>query len=391
MAPLKLHYALAYAVLGSYLPYLPVFLQDQGFDTVEIGWIISLQGFAVVISPTLFTSLADRYQANRLLIGVCYCIGGAALWALAGSENFVMAAIFFSIHAFGYTAMIPLLDGLTFYQSRQRILQKQEPIEYASIRIWGTIGFMIPAVGMFFLLYFTSLKSEAALYFSFLIAFLGWMFLLLLPKTDLPKSERHHPPYQFKKVFEVLRLSQIRTFIFCLFLYSMAIGSFYTFYSPYIIELGIDAQWLGMISNIGVAVELVWMAFAQTLLLKLGMKRIILLGGIALALRFGLLATVPNLWIALGTQLLHGPIVLCLYLIPPMYLNSRASERIRSTVQGCYWMLCAGVARIVGSSLSGYVAVYHFRYVFLLAAICSLIGTVYFLLFFHDEIKEKES
>ncbi|MEZ6193981.1 MAG: MFS transporter [Phycisphaerales bacterium] len=86
-----------------------------------------------------------------------------------------------------------------------------------------------------------------------------------------------------------------------------------------------------MISAVGVFLEIGYLLIFGWLIKRFGVKGLALIGIAATALRMGLLATVPTLTIAVGTQLLHGLAVVSTFVLPAIYLNHRASSRVIAT------------------------------------------------------------
>ena len=101
-------------------------------------------------------------------------------------------------------------------------------------------------------------------------------------------------------------------------------------------------------------------------------------------LRLALLAAVADPLVTVASQLLHGPVVLAIYLIPPMYLNLKAPPGVRNGVQGLYAMLCFGLARLSGSVAAGYAAEVDLAWAFVLGATLSALAFIWLLLRFHD-------
>ena len=134
-------------------------------------------------------------------------------------------------------------------------------------------------------------------------------------------------------------------------------GSYYSFYPLYLTEsVGIGAQWVGLISNLGVLVELGFMLAFGKLVDRFGLKAVVMAGVAAVLVRMVLLAAFPNPAVAVGTQLFHGLMVLLLFVTPPVFLNARASDAFRSSMQGLFAMLVFGTGRMTGTFTSGWVA-----------------------------------
>ncbi len=182
-ASIRLHYLLAYAIVGSYMPYLPVFLgRDLGMPDWQIGWIAGMYGMAVIFSPPLVTYLADRRVSGRALIGLGYALTGLALLALSFARSFVPVLLISMAFSMVYTPMFALLDGLTFSAAAAEQLAGRPVPRYDRIRVWGSFGFMIPAFALFFILQAGAASGRAAMFAAAVAAALGLLCVPLLPR-----------------------------------------------------------------------------------------------------------------------------------------------------------------------------------------------------------------
>ena len=397
---IRLHYLLAYAIVGAYMPYLPVFLgRDLGMPDWQIGWIAGMYGMAVILSPPIVTYLADRRFSGRSLIGLAYALTGCALLALAFASGFVAVLLISVVFSMVYTPMFALLDGLTFSASAAARHDGLPVPPYDRIRVWGSLGFMIPAFVLFFALQAGAASGRAAIFAAAVAAGLGLLCVPLLPRippmltapvpTDSPSvpgapvpSDSPAPPSA--TAWDVLRRSPTRDLLIPLGLLFAAIAVFYGFYARLVLELGIDPAWVGLVMNLGVLSELPFMFAAGPLLRRFSLRSLILFGAACLVVRMLLLATVPDPRVTVASQLLHGPVVVAIYLIPPMYLNLKAPAGARNSVQGLYAMLCFGVARLLGSVAGGYAAGLGLAWAFGLGAVLAAAALLWLWLRFFD-------
>ena len=397
---IRLHYLLAYAIVGAYMPYLPVFLgRDLGMPDWQIGWIAGMYGMAVILSPPIVTYLADRRFSGRSLIGLAYALTGCTLLALAFARGFIPVLLISMVFSMVYTPMFALLDGLTFSASAAARHDGQPVPPYDRIRVWGSLGFMIPAFVLFFALRAGAASGRAASFAAAVAAGLGLLCVPLLPHippvltapvpTDSPSvpgapvpSDSPAPPSA--TAWDVLRRSPTRDLLIPLGLLFAAIAVFYGFYARLVLELGIDPAWVGLVMNLGVLSELPFMFAAGPLLRRFSLRSLILFGAACLVVRMLLLATVPDPRVTVASQLLHGPVVVAIYLIPPMYLNLKAPAGARNSVQGLYAMLCFGVARLLGSVAGGYAAGLGLAWAFGLGAVLAAAALLWLWLRFFD-------
>ncbi|HEY0136996.1 MAG TPA: MFS transporter [Nannocystis sp.] len=472
--PIRLHYLLAYAIVGAYMPYLPVFLgRDLGMPDWQIGWIAGMYGMAVILSPPIVTYLADRRLSGRTLIGLAYGLTGCTLLALAFARGFIPVLLISMVFSMVYTPMFALLDGLTFSASAAAQAEGRPVPPYDRIRVWGSFGFMIPAFVLFFALRAGAASGRAAIFAAAVAAGLGLLCLPLLPRiapgrpgpetslpgapvpeTSLPGALVLDPgapvpetsladapvpatslagalipgaPVQETSLagalipgapvpetslagalvpgalvpgapvpeaslttppsttaWDVLRRPPTRDLIIPLGLLFASIAVFYGFYARLVLEVGIDPSWVGLVMNLGVVSELPFMLAAGPLLRRYTLRQLIVFGALCLVVRMVLLASVADPRVIVASQLLHGPIVVAIYLIPPMYLNLKAPAGARNSVQGIYAMVCFGVARLLGSVAGGYAAGRGLAWAFGLGAVLAATALVWLWLRFFD-------
>jgi len=373
---IRLHFLLLYAVVGAYMPYLPVFLgSDLGLPDRQIGWVTGIYGLSVLVAPPLLTSLADRRLSGRTIIGCAYALACLGLVALAFADTFLAVLPLAFAFSLVYTPLFALLDGLAF----SAIAVAERPPPYDRLRVWGSLGFMIPAFVLFFALH-AGVAGRTAIVAAAVAAGLGALASPLLP--DFPPAARASELPRFA-AWQALRGASTRALLIPTGLLFAAISIFYAFYGRLLVAIGIDPAWIGLVMNIGVLAELPLIFAAGALLRRFSVRAILLVGAACLTARMALLVTADPI-VAVVTQVLHGPVVVGLYLLPPMILNLKAEPRSRNAVQGLYAMLCFGLARLLGSVLGGYAAEIELRWAFVLGAALALIAFLWLACAFHD-------
>jgi PPP family 3-phenylpropionic acid transporter len=398
----KLHYVVVYGVLAALLPYLPLYADSAGLSDSQIGWVMGMFGVAVLIGPPLYTLLADRWFTNRTLIVICYLLGATMAWGLTQGRSFESLLGLHLMFSLGFTAMIPLLDGLTFHVIRPAGDEAEPTTPYRSIRVWGSVGWMLPGVGLA-LLWWAPWASghidRIAISTAAGLCVLGLLTAWWLPghRTHGETAVDHNgePVLPTMQAWRALGRGPMRSFVGSLFLLFMAFTMLYTFYSILLREVGVPGEFVGLITNIGVVVEVGFMLASGAIMRRIGVRGVMLLGAACMVARLVLLAAVPHAWVAIASQVFHGPSVVTMYLIPPMYLNLKAEPSYRNSMQGVYVMLCFGVARIIAAAWAGHVsdtvtagdptrAVAGLQAVFALAALLSIVATAWLAVSFRD-------
>lgn len=381
-AAIRLHYLVAYAIVGAYMPYLPVFLGDDlGMPDWQIGWVAGMYGLAVILSPPIVTYLADRRVSGRTLIGLAYALAGLTLGGLALVDGFLAVVLLSLLFGMFYTPLFALLDGLSFSAMALARTGGSAPPSYDRLRVWGSLGFMIPAFVLLFALQAGGLSGRAAIVTAAIAAALGLVSVASLPRIEPEARDLALPG---AAAWHVLRRRPTRDIAFPLGLLFAAIAVFYGFYARLVTAAGIDPAWVGLVMNLGVLSELPFMFAAGPLLRRFSLRTLMLVGAACLVIRLALLASVPDPRVIIGSQLLHGPVVVAIYLIPPMYLNFKAPPGVRNGVQGLYAMLCFGIARLLGSVAAGYAAGLGLAWAFALGAALAALALLWLWIAFVD-------
>jgi MFS family permease len=134
-----------------------------------------------------------------------------------------------------------------------------------------------------------------------------------------------------------------------------------------------------------VVIEIFFMLGFGWFVHRIGLRGLMALGALAMAVRLALLFGSTSVAIAVGTQLLHGVTVLVLHVAPPVFINHHAEPRFRNSMQGFYAMSVFGTGRVVGNITAGVVAEWSILYVFDYGAALCLLAMPLFIFAFHSD------
>lgn len=438
-ARLSLMMFLQYYVWGIWLPMLAQRLgkNDLNLDEREIGWIFTVYGFGAIIGPFILGQLADRYFSTERVMASAHFVGGLLLIAAAYVTTFWPIFILLFVYCNLYMPTMALSNSISF-----RSLGESNQGYFPSIRLWGTIGWI--AAGLSFAAYldynklsfyqsFFDVLGQHGAFESFLAFWRGSVVPLLKPVFALPlvgePSFRdcprvsgvfsliyalycltlpHTPPVPAKEtdpldkrsaVLESLELMRFRSFA-VLVIVAGLIGIMLAFYfacENYFLEaIGVDPTQTGAYMTIGQIAEVLVMMLVPLSVSRLGVKKTMLTGAGAWALRFGLSAIGYPFWLMISTIALHGFAFGFFFVVAQMYVDRAASKDIKASAQSLLIFVVYGQGTILGSVLTGYVRRYFTEEIngvkvenwhgiwmgpFLLTLICMLI----FALFFKDE------
>lgn len=143
---LSLLYFLQFGIWGCYLTCFGQLLGRGGLGS-DIAWFYAAIGLVSILTPPLFGRLADRTGRPELLLAACHIVGAAFMFGMwhYGMHN----------ERLSLPVMLPLYIGfLLFYMPTMALANtttfglltsegKNPSDSFPSIRIWGTIGFIV--------------------------------------------------------------------------------------------------------------------------------------------------------------------------------------------------------------------------------------------------------
>ncbi len=340
---LALDYFTYFFSYGIFLPYWGAWLKGEGHDVATVGMLLSVGLVARFVGSLFITPLfkdpsrlifALRLMALcSFLFAVAFYFGSHWLWLF-----FVMAGfnLFFS-------PMIPLGDSLA------ATWQKQFPMDYGSIRVWGSVAFIIATsvTGMLMDIW----KHEVIL--AALVVSTGSLLLtsLLRPRI-MPSGEMKQRGPQVK--FRVLlKDNAVVRFLLCVSLLQGAHAAYYGFSVIYWQKVGYSDAAIGYLWSLGVVAEVIVFTFSNKLFRRWSAANLLLLSGICGILRWSLLGMSAALPVLIVAQILHSGSYTVCHLAAMRFIGARKSTEI-IPLQAAYSALAMGGAIAVMTLVAGY-------------------------------------
>ncbi len=389
MRSIKAQYFISYAVLGSLTPFLAAYLQQtRGLSLAQVGYVLAAANLAPFLGPVVMTFLADTRIASRLLIGLSYAVAAVMLGLVIGVEAFWLTLAAYALFQIAFEPIMPLQDGLNFLVQSRRRRDGQRTVPFHRVRVWGTFGYILPSLIIWALLRRSGSSDHWIMLTAIAFAVVGLVNSLMLPAPmrDTTRRAAAAPASSANgsapaarptvPTLDALRAClQPHMAVFCLatLLLIAAASAYYGFYPAYLQStIGMDRQWLGLVSSVGVVVEIPFMLGFGRLLRWMGPRRLMLWSVAGMALRMFVLAVWVHPLVAIASQGLHGLQVLAIHVLPAVYLNDHAEDHYRNSMQGLFRMGVQGVGRVIGSLLGGWIAVIDVRWVFVAAGLTCL-------------------
>lgn len=368
-------YVLLFAMTGANLPYMPVWLRDQGITAQQIGVILAVPLLLRALSGPLSGLWADRFTLYRtpmiwLAMAACLFYALMGLSDLYGAWRFVAFLILYACAYSCSTSISPMLDSMTLQLSRTH------GFNYAVPRSIGSLAFIIADVIVGWLL--LVLPSDIILFWVVcavgLMAILGGRVLPPEPRQDHGHLMSEGPHQTGWVRLKILLAAPGLVWLFMAVACLQASHSFYYAFSTLIWkEAGLSSLVCGCLWAIGVIGEIAFMMLGDRFRRAMGPWRMLLLAAGMTVFRWGLMMWDAPLWLLAVSQLLHIFSFAATYMagLELVYrLTPKGYEGLAQTINAAY---SNGVMMGLGTLASGLVfAAFGLRGYGLMAALAAV-------------------
>ncbi|MBF0262356.1 MAG: MFS transporter, partial [Magnetococcales bacterium] len=335
--PIAGFYACYFAVVGVWIPYWPLYLANLGLGAQTIGLLTALTQWIRIPAPPLWGHIADRIGRYPIILGTCLgALTAFSLFFIDSSLLWIFGVTL--LHSLFHTGPLSLVDATAMEQSIAHHW------DYGRLRLWGSWGFIVCALGGGPLSDRFGLETIPML-IALLLA-LTALFATRLPRT----SVRHDTRRRFWSLFE---RADVRWFYFSATMMQFSHGGYYGFMSLHLQQQGYSRTAIGLLWAVGVLAEVVLMSRSRAWIERVGVAPLLTLSLLLATLRWSIYATTVELVWLVGAQLLHAFTFGAFHVASVRRVHDFAPESARGVAQGWLAALSYGVGGGMGVALSG--------------------------------------
>ena len=405
---------LEFFLWGAWLPLIFGYLPAMGLTENEQMLILSAFPVSAIIGMFFSNQFADRNFSAERFMAFSHLVGGLAMAGLAWvrfdrlplepgevikpyDASFWMFFGLMSLHCLLYVPTISIANSIAFSH------MKNSEKEFGIVRMGGTIGWILAAWPIAFILYGKPeaevLKATSAIFVvsggaSLLLA----AFSLVLPHTP-PNKATGAESFALLRALKLLGTPAILVLFIATFIDSTIHNGYFVMTGTFLAKAGIPSAWIMVVMSLGQVAEILTMMFLGLVLSKLGWRWTMIIGILGHAARFSVFAFFPDqTGLIVAIQFIHGICYAFFFATVYIYIDKVFPKDIRTSAQGLFNFLILGVgdlaakwlfiplqARFVtGEGLAGY------RELFLVPTGMAIGAAVLLLLFFHPPREAEE-
>ena len=365
----------------------------------QISMAFSTQSWGAIIAPFIIGLIADRFFNAERILGILHLLGALLMYLMYHATDFAAFYPYVLAYMILYMPTLALVNSVAFRQMNDPAKQ------FPPIRVSGTIGWVIAGL----LISYFSWDSQEAIAQGMLkntflmtavVSGLLGLFSFTLPKT--PPAVKKGEKINLRDIIGLDALKLLTDRNFAIFFFSsvlicIPLAFYYQQTNPFLSEIGVDNPTGKM--TIGQMSEVLLMLLLPIFLKKYGIKKTLLFGMLAWAVRYLLFAygnadsLVFMLFIGIA---FHGICYDFFFVSGQIYTDSKAGEKYKSAAQGLITLATYGVGMLIGFWIAGRVSEYYtlfggthdWQRIWLLPAGFAIVVFIIFAIAFKNETVE---
>ncbi len=344
---------LQFFIWGAWFVTLGTYLGSINFSGSQVGYSYLMNNIAAILSPFFIGMIADRYFSSEKVLSILHILGGIVILFVSNLTTVFGLITGLLIYNLCYMPTLALVNAISFHQ------MEDPGKEFPKVRVWGTIGWIV--AGLIIMLiqykfYAAVERSAVPMKMAGIVSLVMGLYSLTLPKTP-PKNVGKEVSIGDILGLKALRLMKERSFlvfVICSMLISIPLAFYYNFTNMFLNDLGMKGvagkQTLGQMS------EVIFMVLMPWFFVRLGVKKMLLVGMLSWVLRYILFASGnmgSMVWMFYLGILLHGVCYDFFFVTGQIYIDKKADKSIRASAQGFIALVTYGVGLGLGSFISG--------------------------------------
>lgn len=335
---LVVFYLLMFMSVGVGLPFFPQYYRTLGFSGPQVGMLLGIGPVFASVMPPIWGQVADRWGRPGLVLGILAtgaALGFVGLWSVTA---FGLALVALCFHAAFGTSMTAMIDTLALRHI------EQEGGSYSSLRLWGSLGFVVASLGYGFSVDVIDRRAVLAAAAALGLAS-AWTWLTL---AGAPAVHAAGPRPSLAEVGALLRRKEVALFLLASALHWIACAPYNGTLSMHLTALKLPPWVVSAAASVGVVSEVAVMFTWPRWGPKVAPRTLLIVAFLASAGRWLGMAVVDAPAAILALSAIHGLTFGAFYLASVAYMSKVAPGSLRATGQSLYVAATYGIGGVIG-------------------------------------------
>lgn len=367
---------------GQMSKYLLITLNATGD---QVGNAYATFSIAAIFAPFFVGLIADRFFSAQKVMGFLNILGGVILYFLSQTKDPEIFFWYILAYTLCFAPNLALSNSIAMNQ-----MQNPEK-EFPAIRVTGTIAWIVVTN----IIGFLALGASVAIFqIAMISSFALGIYAFFLPDTP-PKADKNASVGQILGLdaFKLFKDRSFLIFFISSILICIPLSFYYAMANPSLTDLHMSNVENKM--SLGQASEVIFMLLIPMAFIRLGVKKMLVVGLVAWIIRFlcfGYGDGIQSEWILYIGIILHGICFDFFFVTGQIYTDQKAGVKIKSSAQGLITLATYGVGMGIGSKLSGIVldmytsnGVHDWKSVWMVPAAIAALVLILFVLFFSEK------
>lgn len=344
---LSQNYFIFFFTWGVYLQYWSGWLVEaKGVTVTELSFIMGVGLIARAASTMFAFPIASKFLSSKKLIFVL--VIGSLISAILyiPVSSFTMLSIITFIFSLFYPSLLPSIE------SSATMLVQTSHIHYGKSRSYGSLGFIISVLIISVIIGYI---GEQAILWC-MIGFLVIMLLMQMRQAPeilsvKPTEEDRDQSFSMRSLFKIKGFPVVLSVVILL---QGALTTYYNYSYLYLQYLDVNPFYIGMILNVAVVFEILYLLKADHLFASWRTSSLLLVAGSGSTLRWMIIFLFPNVWAFIFSQTLHAFSFGMAHYAFIQYITRTLPRQQLSNAQGIYSALAMSLAGAVITLFGGF-------------------------------------
>jgi len=339
------YYFAYFAALGIFLPFWPLYLKEEGLAPAAIGLLMGLFGLTKLVGPPIVGWLSDHLGQPMRWVRGASLLTLVLFSAVFVSHGLWGMALVMALFTLTWNAAMPQFDAVTLQHLGARAYR------YGRIRLWGSVGFIVTALGLGPLL---DVWGAGMLPWTLLLTFAGMSMLAMAVPEPAEEVGQRSVQTGAVPVLPILRRPEVFLFLGASLLLQASHGTYYGFYSLHLESYGHSKALTGSLWALGVLAEVIIFLVVHRWLPHHGAVRLMQLTLLLTTLRWVLIGALPeSVAVLILAQLLHAFSFGVGHAAGVEFIRQHFTNGAQGRGQALLSSVCYGAGGVLGFWLAG--------------------------------------